>query len=658
MSAMEQQPSHENKLPSSERREDESSVRFVTGTISTKPMSRPLKPLTQISSSFFQEQNSDSEAKKKGLFLTGGIRVSTTGEQLLLPLPPTVSILDATAKIISELSRDEGTDRCDAVMARKIFPTNKMPSAIDATPRVIVLPRKKKARTARSNSSVGSVLNDEQPPSVKTPLHMLSNVLTHQLPQPIQNPLKTPSRVHSLPRQRPSLSLSAFRKPEAAVRLTDVDPERSIQNFYNIYGGQSRVLGHGASSTVRLATRRSDGSEVAVKSIAKHNILFSRRGRHRFHRKKMLDEWELLKTLQGEPHIVGMLDVFETDEDVHLVLEYCAGGELFDAIQRKKQESKRSSGYTESQAAHIVSQLLHALEMLHRKGIVHRDVKPENVLLVSDDEDLRVKLSDFGLARVLRSSPVAQSISTIDFSSETSSSDDSSCEDSPLSYPTALRHRAYSCVGSDTYVAPEVMSGSGYDTAVDIYSLGVTLYILLCGFSPDLPDVKEEDKHDFKSLYEGAPLDFSSSNWNSISDQAKDLVKKMMEPDPTLRLTAEEALKHEWLAPKHSHVTVRGPSNVHYLHVNFKSDFFQDKVTPNQNRRRKRRLSVYDSNAFKPLRDDAAKSPPTPPFADMSEGVNYPFSGAMAISMADLYRRMSQIAAGANIAASGICTVD
>ena len=132
---------------------------------------------------------------------------------------------------------------------------------------------------------------------------------------------------------------------------------------------------------------------------------------------------------------------------------------------------KNSTGYTEAQAALIASQMPSALSFLHSRGIVHRDVKPENILLVSDDPaDLTVKLSDYGLARILPEVEV-----DVDMNINTNA---------PLT-PPGTQSRAYSCVGSDYYAAPEVTFGSGgYGTAVDVYSLGVTLCILLSGVLP------------------------------------------------------------------------------------------------------------------------------------------------------------------------------
>ena len=131
----------------------------------------------------------------------------------------------------------------------------------------------------------------------------------------------------------------------------------------------------------------------------------------------------------------------------------------------------------ESKISHITYQVLYALKYLHEKNIVHRDIKPENILLVEEDDCMdqlgTVKLTDFGLARLLHDDKS-------DDAASKASSDNSTELDSSLKQ----RSRAYSRVGSDYYAAPEVHMGLGYDTPVDIYSLGVTLYVMLCGTPP------------------------------------------------------------------------------------------------------------------------------------------------------------------------------
>ena len=317
----------------------------------------------------------------------------------------------------------------------------------------------------------------------------------------------------------PRLALSAFRRPENAFRLTKSDPSRLLEAEYDLHAPRCGVLGHGAYATVRLGVRRADGVKVAVKTIAKHEALRSRRLRIRG--RTYLEEWEILRRMNHNPYIVSLLDVFESDDEIQLVTEYCRGGELFDAIQKKRNRSHamRRGQYTEAQASRITKQLLHALADLHAHGLVHRDVKPENILLdtESDDPDIRVKLCDFGMARVIRSP---------------SSSSSSDGDTSPL---TPGRTRSFSMVGSDYYMAPEVCFGGKYDTAVDIYSLGVTLYILLCGFPP---------------VFTGEDSDevcFPTSYWKDISEDAKHLVRKMMLPDVAERITARQALQHDWM---------------------------------------------------------------------------------------------------------------
>jgi serine/threonine protein kinase len=348
---------------------------------------------------------------------------------------------------------------------------------------------------------------------------------------PVAEPMHLPMResrvdvsevFKSSSNSKPRLSLSAFRRPENTVRLTDSDPSKHLEAEYDLHSLGCGVLGHGAFSTVRLAIRRLDGVKVAVKSIAKHDALRSRRLRPRGERD--LEEWEMLKRLQDHPYVITLLDVFETDEEIQLVTEYCPGGELFDAIQKKRNrtQSMRRGQYTEAQAACITTQILRALEDLHAADVVHRDVKPENILLAdNDDSAIHVKLCDFGLARSLFRKPSSDSLSSSDG------------EASPL---TPGRSRAYSSVGSNYYVAPEICYGAAYDTAVDIYSLGVTVYIVLCGFPPV-----------FSGSEADARVMFPNAYWKDISDDAKDLVRRMLNPDPTARISATEALQDKWI---------------------------------------------------------------------------------------------------------------
>jgi len=371
----------------------------------------------------------------------------------------------------------------------------------------------------------------------------------------------------------PKLSLSAYRRPENAVRLTDADPSQCIHYKYDLLDPSlCRTLGHGASSTVQLAYRRSDSLPVAVKTIAKHAALglWSKTNRwqagvrrsmssprdgadellqQRARRRPRLEEVDVLVGLRGIcPDAVQLLDVYETNQEVHLVLEYCHGGDLFDCIKRRRQKQLESFGptlqgiFSEAETASVAKTLLTILDVLHLKHIVHRDIKPENILLVNEDDGIgkmQVKLTDFGLARML------------------DGEDDGF---GPTEDPAVRRSRAYSRVGSDYYAAPEVYMGLGYDTPVDIYSLGITLYVMLVGVPPSTStfsfdtdsDISDEDSSAASDSEQSAPSSQSSrtklfSPEMNISPPAQELIMSMIHPDAAKRITASAALKHAWI---------------------------------------------------------------------------------------------------------------
>ena len=450
------------------------------------------------------------------------------------------------------------------------------------------------------------------------------------------------------------LSLSAYCKPETAVRLTSAPRHKHLEDDYEL----DQVIGHGASSTVRLAINRSSGVKVAIKCIAKHDVL------RRWHRpeRRFLEEYEILLTLRdSHPNIVNLLDVYETESEVQLVLEYCSGGELFALIQdrgtshpRKRRRSTNNvnanvnanananstpelinvnvnvnvninddpSGFSEPQVAGILSQLLSTLAHLHKRGIVHRDVKPENILIsssdhhrnIQDDPIIQVKLSDFGLARILHSSNCTGGY-------DSSASHSSSGE--PLTPPCLKRSRAYSRVGSDYYTAPEVSTGNGYDTAVDIYSLGVTLYILLSGHPPSHKTYASQsilDAYSSASDYTDdedteeahTMVEFPPTHWSHISSSAKNLLKKMLHPNPLERITAKQALQHQWILRQicfhsltlSSNTTVFNPLPfVSTFDPMLNYNYLATRLFPNNNTNKRRRrshsiLSTKDISTF------------------------------------------------------------
>ena len=338
------------------------------------------------------------------------------------------------------------------------------------------------------------------------------------------------------------LTLSAYRKPEETVRLTDCDASRQLENEYNLRAIGCKVIGHGAFSTVRSALRNTDNIKVAIKSISKFDALRARRLRRHTttantkgsKSKQHMDEWEIMKLLQNNPYVLTLFDVFETETEIHLVTEYCMGGELFDAIKRKgttKRSSFRRGRFTEPQAARITNQILKALVELHALGIVHRDIKAENILLLNGDEsDIQVKLCDFGMARLQHHHHHQHQQQQ----QQQNQDNNKTTTTTLLTEATSDGEVSPSTPGLlfGTNAPPEGCHGNCIGPATDMFSMGVTLYILLCGFSP----VFCEDVVEFPDAY-----------WNDISEEAKDVVRSMLHHNPQERISAVDALKNAWI---------------------------------------------------------------------------------------------------------------
>ncbi|VDM27569.1 unnamed protein product [Toxocara canis] len=201
-----------------------------------------------------------------------------------------------------------------------------------------------------------------------------------------------------------------------------------------------------------------------------------------------------------------MKDVIAGEKAVHMVFEFLDGDDIcFEIVKRA------SAGfvYSEAVASHYMKQLMLALQYMHSQGIVHRDIRPHNVVLASKDNSAPLKLSGFGVALKL---------------------------DSPDSIVLGGR------VGTPQFMAPEVVSNVEYGTKADMWSAGVLLYILLCG---RLPFVGSRRKI-YESITEGR-YSHHGGTWQSISNSAKDLLIRLLTVDPHKRISAEEALNHEWI---------------------------------------------------------------------------------------------------------------
>jgi len=269
----------------------------------------------------------------------------------------------------------------------------------------------------------------------------------------------------------------------------------STQEKFKDHYEKAEQLGSGNFATVHVCTKKKDpnkGSRFAVKVIDKKKV------------EDMGDierEIELMQKLK-HPNIIKLHDTFDEPKNRLLVMDLVTGGELFDSIVAR-------GSYTEKDAATVISTLCDALAYMHDQGIVHRDLKPENLLLESKADDAPIKVADFGLARMMSTGELMKT-----------------------------------ACGTPGYVAPEVLQSRGYDSgAVDVWSAGVILYILLCGFPPFY---EEELPALFDQILRGR-YDFPSPWWDSISKPAIALVKRMLTVDPKKRITAKQVLSDPWI---------------------------------------------------------------------------------------------------------------
>ena len=281
--------------------------------------------------------------------------------------------------------------------------------------------------------------------------------------------------------------MSVFKNISETFSNTDV---RTVYAFEKLIGG-----GHFGS--VRIAHRITDPHiKYAVKSILKENIKKD---------VKLLEEELAILTQVDHPNIIKFHETYIDYRYVHIVMELCDGGELFEKIVEMHK-------FTEAQAASLMNRILSAVKHLHEHGICHRDLKPENFLFSDTSPDPEIKLIDFGLSKrfgAIQEQQPAEKMHTI--------------------------------VGTPYYVAPEVLRGN-YDFACDVWSLGVILYIMLCGYPPFEGD---NNKEIFKRVLQ-QKLEFDPEDWTQISDEAKDLITKMLVKDPTKRISIMEAYNHPW----------------------------------------------------------------------------------------------------------------
>jgi len=273
---------------------------------------------------------------------------------------------------------------------------------------------------------------------------------------------------------------------------SDLSVLEGIQDYYEL----AEEIGVGGFSVVYKATSKKTGEAFAIKRIQRGLEGDEGDG---MDIEQLKREIHIMKKL-NHPNVLKLFEVFEEEDFFFLVTEYVEGKELFDRIVER-------GAYSERDAANIVVQILEAVEYLHSNGIAHRDLKPENLLSsVKGDKEI-IKILDFGFSKKFGEEKLVTS------------------------------------VGTPGYVAPEVLTSESYDMSVDMWSIGVIIYILLCGFPPFFGETPPEL---FKKIIE-CKYDFDDQAWDEVSDQAKDLIRHLLVKDPKQRFTATQCLQHEWI---------------------------------------------------------------------------------------------------------------
>ncbi|XP_058183340.1 phosphoenolpyruvate carboxylase kinase 1-like [Rhododendron vialii] len=252
-------------------------------------------------------------------------------------------------------------------------------------------------------------------------------------------------------------------------------------------------IGRGRFGVVYRCFSAVSGDSFACKSIDKRLLTDA------VDRECVEKEPKILQLLSDHPNILQLYQVFDDENYLHIITDLCSSADLFHRLNT-------SAPLPEPSAASILHSLISAIAYCHRLGISHRDIKPDNILFDSHNE---LKLADFGSADMFREGAA------------------------PMS----------GVVGTPYYVAPEVLSGGDYNEKVDVWSAGVVLYVMLSGFVPFCGETAEET---FEAVVRGN-LRFPTRVFRAVSNEAKDLLRKMICKDASRRLSAEQVLRHPWI---------------------------------------------------------------------------------------------------------------
>lgn len=292
--------------------------------------------------------------------------------------------------------------------------------------------------------------------------------------------------------------------PHETHTQTNNGPLAPTNNAQNIpwqqrYEFAAGILGKGHFAQVKKCRDVMSGKWYACKIIDKKELVRSSSSAVKL-------EIEILKAVGYHPNVVQLMDQFEDDKKFYLVMELCEGGDLFSQIVEHGK-------YSEKKAAKACRQLASALLHIHQCGVTHRDLKPENLLLTTPNIDADLKVADFGLSKLIK----------------------------------GHQHPMRTVCGTWAYASPEVIQRKPYDERVDNWTLGVLMYILLSGYHP-FDVYGEMPEPELLQKIVTCSYDFDDPVWESISLDAKELIKGLLVVDPNKRLTLEKFLSSAWVS--------------------------------------------------------------------------------------------------------------
>ncbi|XP_041670675.1 serine/threonine-protein kinase H1-like [Cheilinus undulatus] len=321
------------------------------------------------------------------------------------------------------------------------------------------------------------------------------------------------------PPQRPNSQQQMQRPQDKVARYKDkFDPRVTAR--YDI----KALIGRGSFSRVVRVEHRATRQPFAIKMME----VEAPQGRE-----VCASELAVLQRV-SHSNVIQLIEVFQFPQRVYMVLELATGGELLERVVSR-------GHFTERDATQALRMVLAGVGYLHNLGITHRDLKPENLLYYHPGADSRLLVTDFGLATFNNKTCQVSGLGRSDTGDYISA-------DKTWTLRTTC--------GTPEYMAPEILQRKPYTCAVDLWALGVIAYIVLSGSMPF-----EDDSHTrlYRSIVRGT-YSFTGDPWPSVSNLAKDFIQRLLSADPAARLTADQAIRHPWVA------TMAASSSMRNLH--------------------------------------------------------------------------------------------